>query len=81
MSLDKWLNSEEKKAKEKKKQDNTKEIKIEIENNKKSKKFKKFILKCPESKCNYQKTILKNALSETDKICPRCRYKMKINEI
>lgn len=43
-------------------------------------KFTKFLLRCPKTKCNYQKKILKKELSDKDKICPRCKSEMKFKK-
>ncbi len=69
MSLDKWLKDE--KAKSSK-------VNEQKAKQKTGSKLQKFILKCGKSKCNYQKTLMKRELSESDKICPRCKSKMKI---
>jgi len=84
LSLDKWINSEDKNIKKKKIKRNlheSKESKIELDRDKTSIKLKKYTFNCPKSKCNYQKTILKKNLNENDGICPRCRGKMKIQEL
>ncbi|MFW9987851.1 MAG: hypothetical protein ACFFC3_04280 [Candidatus Odinarchaeota archaeon] len=84
MSLDKWLKSENEKKKQKKKNeiiDQKPENQIEHEYKKSIDKpliqLTKFILICPNSKCKYQKIIMKKELSDTDFICPRCNKKMK----
>ncbi|MBN1214108.1 MAG: hypothetical protein JXA99_01575 [Candidatus Lokiarchaeota archaeon] len=80
MSLDKWVNSKQKKKEITKKVDNKKDL-FESEDLKKKGNLKKYLLKCPKSNCNYQKTILKSTLSEKDIICSRCKSQMKIKEL
>ncbi len=85
MGLDKWLKPEEadKKPKSKKetpgmdvKSSSKKYIKTDHE--KPYSKLTKYKLTCANSKCKYQKTIMKKQLTELDKICPRCKKEMKI---
>ncbi len=85
MGLDKWLKPEEadKKPKSKKtapgkekKSPSEKDIKPDLE--KSYSKLTKYKLTCANSKCKYQKTIMKKQLTELDKICPRCKKEMKI---
>jgi hypothetical protein len=85
VGLDKWLKSEdaEKKPKSKKeapeqgiKSSSKKNIKTDHE--KPSSKLTKYNLTCPNSKCKYQKIIMKKQLTETDKICPRCKKEMRV---
>lgn len=83
MSLDKWIKPKKKKEEVKKKpqpkasEDKTKKApspeKTPIN-------LTKYILICPKAKCKYQKTIIKKQLKERDKICPRCKSKMKIKQ-
>lgn len=85
MGLDKWLKPEEidknfKKAKKgPEKGKKSKNIQGKIKSNeKKSLKLAKYTLVCQNTKCKYQKIIVKKQLSEEDKICPRCEKEMKI---
>ena len=85
MGLDKWLKPEETEKKPKKKsstkpiekQKDVKESK-DVKSEKPISKLTKFTLICPNAKCKYQKTIMKKNLTETDKLCPRCKNVMKI---
>ena len=83
MSLDKWIKPKNKKEEVKKKpqpkasEDRTKEA---TSPEKTPIKLTKHILICPKAKCKYQKTIIKKQLTERDKICPRCKSKMKIKK-
>ncbi|MBD3212530.1 MAG: hypothetical protein GF311_07975 [Candidatus Lokiarchaeota archaeon] len=88
MSLDKWIKSDEKKE-EKEEKPEKKRLETEVikkpkdEKSKKQEeppKLKKFVLICSNSKCNYQKTLMKRELSDRDKICPRCKKEMKVKE-
>jgi len=85
MGLDKWLRPEEadKKPKSKKaipvkdaKTASKKNLKTDIE--KSYSKLTKYKLTCTNSKCKYQKIIMKTQLTEMDKICPRCKNEMNI---
>ncbi|MBY8983435.1 MAG: hypothetical protein KGD65_00025 [Candidatus Lokiarchaeota archaeon] len=85
MGLDKWLKSEEADKKPKSKKPAPSKVKkIESKNTtaktpeKPKIKLTKYTLTCPNSKCKYQKIIMKKQLSEVDKICPRCKKEMKI---
>ena len=85
MGLDKWLKPEEAEKKPKSKKpapvkDKKNESKKSIAKvpEKPKIKLKKFVLTCPNSKCKYQKIIMKKQLTERDKICPRCKKEMKI---
>ncbi|MFX1501089.1 MAG: hypothetical protein ACFFDH_09020 [Promethearchaeota archaeon] len=84
MSLDKWLKSEDEKKKQKKKKEtiNQKsENQIEHEQKKSIDKLvvqlTKYILISTNTKCKYQKRIMKKELTDKDLICPRCNKKMK----
>ncbi len=84
MGLDKWIKPEDKEKKQKKKvkaPDQKSKNQIEdmqkISDEKPITKLNKYILICPNSKCKYQKTIMKKELSDNDLICPRCNKKMK----
>ena len=88
MSLDKWLKSEdgEKKAGKKKVPSiQVKESKLEVKEKNVGKKpsirLKKYSLVCTNTKCKYQKTIMKKILAARDNICPRCNKKMKVKEL
>lgn len=84
MGLDKWLKPEEEgkkpnrkdtaSAKEKRSPD---EKSINVDPKKVYSTLTKYKLTCTNSKCKYQKTIMKKQLTEMDKICPRCRNEMK----
>jgi len=85
VGLDKWLKPEEaaKKPKSKEtasekviKRPSEKELKTNLE--KSYSKLTKYNLTCSNSKCKYQKTIMKKQLTKMDKICPRCKKEMKI---
>ncbi len=85
MGLDKWLKPEEAVKKPKsKKAASEKVIKISSKKNIKTDlekpyiKLTKYNLTCTNSKCKYQKIIMKKQLTEMDKICPRCKKEMKI---
>jgi len=79
--LDKWIKSE-KEGKEKgdvqEREEKSSKADEQKSKQKTGLKLQKFILKCGKSKCNYQKILMKRELSESDKICPRCKSKMKI---
>jgi len=82
MSLDKWIKSDKEKeqeTKKKQKKENISTLENQIEKEE-SFKLKKFRLKCSNSKCNYQKTLMKRQLANKDKKCPRCNSVMKIIE-
>jgi hypothetical protein len=79
MSLDKWIKDDKEK--------NRKDNKIEEQQDQQQKQkaqlkpiIKKHILICPKKNCGYQKTLMKKKLSERDKICPRCKGKMKLKK-
>jgi hypothetical protein len=85
VGLDKWLKPKEpikkpkaKKVtpKEDKKSSSEKNLKTALE--KPHSKLTKYKLTCTNSKCKYQKIIMKKQLTEMDKICPRCKKEMKI---
>ncbi|MFX0007897.1 MAG: hypothetical protein ACFFA7_07735 [Promethearchaeota archaeon] len=87
MGLDKWIKTEETdKISEKKKTPSKQIKKSSIDKkkediiDKKALKLAKYNLICKNSKCKYQKTIVKKRLAEEDKICPRCGKEMKIME-
>ncbi|MFX0058036.1 MAG: hypothetical protein ACFE85_02425 [Candidatus Hodarchaeota archaeon] len=79
MGLDKWIKTEEeeKKPGKKKKDQKSKQVK-ESELFKAPIKLSRYVLICTKAKCKYQKTIMKKVLEENDKICPKCKSKMKI---
>jgi hypothetical protein len=85
MGLDKWIKSEEIDKNSKKKKVPTEQAKKSMSKRVKDKpherqpvKLKKYTLVCPNAKCKYQKIIMKKALTDDDKICPRCNKMMKI---
>lgn len=87
MGLDKWIKPEETDKISEKKKTTSKQAKKRISDkkkedtiNKKSLKLVKYNLICKNSKCKYQKTIVKKRLAEEDKICPKCEKEMKIKE-
>lgn len=85
MGLDKWLEPEDDvkkknkktqyliQAKKSKSEDSQKEIL-----GKQGIKLTKYTLVCPNTKCKYQKKIMKKQLNEIDRKCPRCNKEMKI---
>ncbi|TFF94629.1 MAG: hypothetical protein EU543_00800 [Promethearchaeota archaeon] len=82
MSLDKWIKSDKEKEQETKKKQKKETISTVENQIEKEESFKlnKFRLKCSNSKCNYQKTLMKRQLANKDKKCPRCNSIMKIIE-
>jgi len=87
VGLDKWLKPEDTRKRSKDKRNSSidgRERKSEIDANKNLeiplKKLKKYMLTCPNAKCKYQKIVMKNQLTEKDKVCPRCHKAMKIKE-
>ncbi|MHA2181804.1 MAG: hypothetical protein ACXAAH_10305 [Promethearchaeota archaeon] len=85
MGLDKWIKPEEAKKKPKNKKPAPSKVKkierkakITKTPEKPTIKLTKYTLTCPNSKCKYQKIIMKKQLSEIDKICPRCKKEMKL---
>lgn len=82
MGLDKWLKSDDvdkkqiKKPTEVKKKKDEEQEKSNIKTNRL--KLQKYILNCPNSKCKYQKIVMKKELNDIDKICPRCSKEMKV---
>ncbi|MFX0021350.1 MAG: hypothetical protein ACFE9S_03425 [Candidatus Hermodarchaeota archaeon] len=88
MGLDKWIKPEKTDKTSKKQKTTTKKDKESIIDkkkrdhlDKKSLNLIKYSLICKNSKCKYQKTIVKKQLAEEDKICPRCEKEMKIKEV
>jgi len=84
MGLDKWLKSEDdikKSTKKKKSPIQDKKSKSEDTPEKLLEKqliqLAKYILICPNSKCKYQKILMKKELTDDDKTCPRCNKIMK----
>ena len=87
MGLDKWLKPEDSTKKKKTKESSP--IKDKVTNSKHTSKkslesllsmLKKYTLICSNSKCKYQKTLMKKQLIEKDKICPRCNKELKIKK-
>ena len=84
MGLDKWIKPEESKTQAiKKKEEGDRQKKSDSKPkdkqiDKEISKFTKVDLICPNAKCKYKKTIVKKSLTEKDKICPRCKSKMKL---
>jgi len=85
MGLDKWLNSEDVEKQKKKKPAEVKKRKNEGDQAPEKKtnilKLIKYTFNCPNSKCKYQKTVMKKVLTDLDKICPRCNKEMKVKRI
>ncbi|MFX1361087.1 MAG: hypothetical protein ACFE8T_12165 [Promethearchaeota archaeon] len=83
MSLERWLKPDKKVKKIEVKKDESIEEGSKIQSKKVSNeklaisKFNKYVLVCTRAKCKYQKTIMKKTLSDNDKICPKCKSKMK----
>ena len=87
MGLDKWLKPEDTGKQSRGKINSSidgieKKSEVEVNKNleKPIKKLKKYMLTCPNAKCKYQKIVMKNQLTEKDKVCPRCHKAMKIKE-
>ena len=85
MGLDKWIKSEEANKKPKRKKPTPSKVKKTESKSKIAKtpekpkiKLTKYTLTCPNSKCKYQKIIMKKQLTEIDKICPRCKKEMNV---
>lgn len=85
MGLDKWLKPEDdanKKIKKKKPLVQAKKSKNEDSQKeilgKQTIKLTKYTLVCPNTKCKYQKIIMKKQLNEIDRKCPRCNKEMNI---
>lgn len=85
MGLDKWLKSENNRNRSKEKKEQSEKVRKSKEKQLKnefdkdiSTQLVKYTLVCQNSKCNYQKIIMKKLLSEDDKKCPRCKKEMKI---
>ncbi len=85
MGLDKWLKSENSRNDSKEKKVKSEEVRNSKEKHLKngfdkdiSTQLVKYNLICQNSKCKYQKIIMKKLLSEHDKKCPRCKKEMKI---
>lgn len=88
MGLDRWLKSEKEEKRDKK-------AKVVSNQNLKNKsedvtkkplkkpliQLKKYLLTCPNTKCKYQKTVMKRKLTDDDLTCPRCKKKMRIKEV
>jgi hypothetical protein len=83
LGLERWLKTEEKAKKTEVKKDKVVEKGSKTQSKKVSteklavSKFNKYVLVCTRAKCKYQKTIMKKNLSDKDKICPKCKSKMK----
>lgn len=87
--MEKWLKPQKKGEKSEEKQSKPEKKKDESNTNSTLKqkseftkpvaiKVIKFKLECPKSTCKYKKTIIKKSLADKDKICPRCKSKMKV---
>ena len=82
IGLDKWIKPEEPRKKAEKKEEvlSTKKPKTQPMKKKSVSEITsltKYVLICSKVKCKYKKTIMKNKLSEKDRICPRCKSEMK----
>ncbi|MFW9938736.1 MAG: hypothetical protein ACFFD5_13895 [Candidatus Thorarchaeota archaeon] len=77
MGLDKWIKTDrvEKKSDKKPKSQKIKQAN-QVKRPERPLKLSKYILLC--TKCKYQKTLMKKDLEESDRICPKCKNKMKI---
>ncbi|MFX1358372.1 MAG: hypothetical protein ACFFA8_13955 [Promethearchaeota archaeon] len=77
MGLDKWIKTdrEEKKSDKKPKSQKIKQAN-QVKQSESPLKLSKYILLC--TKCKYQKILMKKDLEENDRICPKCKNKMKI---
>jgi len=85
MGLDKWLQSEKGEKRKTKELTTVDSEKKEVKSKKRNigesqKKLSKFILICTNSKCKYQKVLMKKSLISKDKTCPRCKSQMKVKE-
>jgi len=85
LGLDRWIKSEKKVDEEKGKKEpqikDSSDVAKDIKSNEKQDlKLKKYVLICPKAKCKYQKTIMKKIITEKEKICPRCKSNMKLQE-
>ena len=80
MSLERWLKPDKKAKKIEVKKDKVVEKGSKTQSKKDSTEkpaFNKYVLVCTKAKCKYQKIIMKKNISDKDKICPKCRSKMK----
>jgi hypothetical protein len=83
MGLDKWIQSDNDKKKEHKEPKVNISDRKEQKTNKKrpresQKQLSKFTLICSNSKCKYQKVLMKRSLDRRDKICPKCKKEMRL---
>ena len=83
MGLDKWIQSDNDKKKEHKEPKVNISDRKEQKTNKKrpresQKQLSKFTLICSNSKCKYQKVLMKRSLDSRDKICPKCKKEMRL---
>ncbi len=81
MSLERWLKPNEKAKKTEVKKDKVVEKGSKAQSEKGSTEksaFNKYVLVCTKAKCKYQKIIMKKNISDKDKICPKCKSKMKV---
>lgn len=82
MGLDKWLESDKVKKKKVKESagintEKKEPKKKEINTTQSKQRLSKFILICTNSKCKYQKVLMKRKLVYRDKTCPKCKSEMK----
>jgi hypothetical protein len=83
IGLDKWIQSDKDRKKEPKEPEVKNSERKEQKTNKKrpresQKQLSKFTLICSNSKCKYQKVLMKRSLDSRDKICPKCKREMKL---
>ncbi len=83
MGLDKWIKPDKVEKKKSKKPNNIETEKKDSKLKKQPnppliKKLSKFRLICSNSKCKYQKIVMKKSLENKDKICPKCKSEMKL---
>lgn len=92
MSLDKWIKPEKKIGKKKppikKKQEQEPKPSEEHEQTleeeeipkSSSSKIPRYILKCTNMSCKFEKILSKKVLNEKDKICQRCKSEMTVKQ-
>lgn len=83
MGLDKWLQSEKGEKRKNKELAAVDSEKKDLKSKKRNigesqKNLSKFILVCTNSKCKYQKVLMKKSLVTMDKTCPRCKSQMRV---
>ena len=91
--MDKWIKTEKEEGKKKEEEKKKKPLKKKPQSESISQDIEttmthdtllktrtKYILVCPKKSCGYQKTLVKKQLIDKDKICPRCKGKMKVKK-